>query len=370
MTTAPPAEDVRLLREIARSFLQARRASPNGDAAPGDGALWREMADLGWDRLTVPSAWGGGGGSWRQACVLAEETGRALSALPFVPATLAVAAISRDGAGSPALLERFAGARPAVVLEAGARAFGRPPAGARPGAGGDWILDGADLLGVGAGAADVLVVPASCGGRVAVAVVDAAAPGVRRRDLVPSDATRPLATVTLEGVAVGGDAVLGPCVDRGPLDAGSPTAGLVDRAAVLLAAESLGVARAALEAATGHARTRRQFGRPIGAYQAVAHALATVAVEVEHAESLVWHAAGALDDDAVGAPVAASMAKLYATRTARNATAAAIQVHGGLGFSWESTLHLYFKRAKANQALFGTSDWHADRIAALSGWAG
>jgi alkylation response protein AidB-like acyl-CoA dehydrogenase len=320
---------------------------------------------MGWDRLLVPLAWGGGGGSNRDACVLAEETARVLSAIPFVPVTLALAALcGDDAAGAQALLARYAGARPALLMESRRGAPDVAPATALGLGRGRWRLDGGDLVALEGAEAEVLVVLATCGEAVVLAAVDAAARGVRHTALTPADPTRPLVAVSLDRVVLDGEQVLGPFAPP------AVTAALVDRAALLVAADSLGVAGAALEKAGTHARTRSQFGRPIGTYQAVQHALASAVVEIEHARSLVEHAAGAIDERAEDASLAASMAKLYATRTARNATATAIQAHGGLGFAWESGLHLYFKRAKANQALFGTSDWHADRIAALSGWTG
>ena len=137
----------------------------------------------------------------------------------------------------------------------------------------------------------------------------------------------------------------------------------LDRALVAVSAELCGTAQRAMEMSVDYAKTRQQFGRPIGAYQAVSHKLADMLVQVESAKSLTYYAAWAVDNDVPEAPLAASMAKAYASDAARWVTGAAIQVHGGIGFTWEHDAHLFFKRAKWGEATFGDAAHHRARVA-------
>jgi alkylation response protein AidB-like acyl-CoA dehydrogenase len=150
-----------------------------------------------------------------------------------------------------------------------------------------------------------------------------------------------------------------------------PLAGEGERAfdvvAVALAAESVGVARRAMDMAVEYAKEREQFGRPIGAYQAVSHACAQMLLEVEGARSTALYAAWALDHEPESGPLAASMAKAYASDAGWRVPAASLQVHGGIGFTWEHDLHLWLKRGKANAYLWGDARTHRDRVASLVG---
>jgi alkylation response protein AidB-like acyl-CoA dehydrogenase len=150
-----------------------------------------------------------------------------------------------------------------------------------------------------------------------------------------------------------------------PLPGDAAAAG--DAIAVALAAESVGVARRAMEMAVEYAKEREQFGRPIGAYQAVSHACAQMLLEVEGARSTVLYAAWALDHEPESGPLAASMAKAYASDAGWRVPASALQVHGGIGFTWEHDLHLWLKRGKANAYLWGDAREHRARVAALIG---
>jgi alkylation response protein AidB-like acyl-CoA dehydrogenase len=133
-----------------------------------------------------------------------------------------------------------------------------------------------------------------------------------------------------------------------------------------LAAENVGVAQRALEMSVAYAKDRKQFDRPIGSYQAVSHRCAQMLLEIEGARSLSYWAAWALDHEPATAPRAASMAKAYASDAGWRVTASAVQVHGGIGFTWEHDLHFLLKRAKANAHAFGDARWHRDRVAALA----
>ena len=181
----------------------------------------------------------------------------------------------------------------------------------------------------------------------------------RRVDLVRAviDPTRKLYRVELSEAAVE------------PLSAGDPARIGHAYATIVtaLAAENVGVAQRAMEMAVAYAKDRKQFDRPIGSYQAVAHRCAQMLLEVEGARSLSYWAAWALDHEPAAAPRAASMAKAYAGDAGFRVTASSLQVHGGIGFTWEHDLHFFLKRAKANAHAFGDARWHRDRVAALAG---
>ncbi len=173
----------------------------------------------------------------------------------------------------------------------------------------------------------------------------------------PLDPTRKLYTVTLDG------APAEPLADHRPERIAQAYATIV----AALAAENVGVAQRAIEMAVEYAKDRKQFDRPIGSYQAVAHRCAQMLLEVEGARSLSYWASWALDHEPETAPSAASMAKAYASDAGFRVTASALQVHGGIGFTWEHDLHFFLKRAKANAHAFGDARWHRDRVAELAG---
>jgi alkylation response protein AidB-like acyl-CoA dehydrogenase len=174
------------------------------------------------------------------------------------------------------------------------------------------------------------------------------------------DQTRKLCEVKLEDVAVGADALLG------PRDGGwTPLARVLDRATVALCAEMCGGAQRVLDMTTEYAKIRIAFGKPIGSYQGVKHRAADMLVESENAKSLTYYAAWAVDENVPEAPLAASMAKAYASDAFRKIAGAGIQLHGGIGFTWEHDLHLYFKRAKSSEFTFGDASYHRERVAQL-----
>jgi len=174
------------------------------------------------------------------------------------------------------------------------------------------------------------------------------------------DQTRKLCEVSLEDVEVGADAVLG------ARDGGwTPLARVVERATVALCAEMCGGAQRVLDMTTEYAKIRTAFGRPIGSYQGVKHRAADMLVEVENAKSLTYYAAWAVDENAPDAALAASMAKAYVSDAYRRVAGAGIQLHGGIGFTWEHDLHLYFKRAKSSEFTFGDATYHRERVAQL-----
>ena len=308
----PPAEVRRLAYESERGFTD-------------DG--WTAICELGWPALLVPEARGGLGLGVVELAVVQEELGAALAPSPFL-STVAAAALIAD-AGSeeqrarwlPALAEGEA--RGAVATLADDDGWTAVP-----------DADGAD------------VVVVRDGRRWAVAIATEAEP------VEALDSTRRLWRVRAGG-------------ELEPLPGDGARAS--DIVAVALAAESVGVARRAMDMAVEYAKEREQFGRPIGAYQAVSHACAQMLLEVEGARSTALYAAWALDHEPESGPLAASMAKAYASDAGWRVPAASLQVHGGIGFTWEHDLHLWLKRGKANAYLWGDAREHRARVADLIG---
>lgn len=223
----------------------------------------------------------------------------------------------------------------------------------REGAG--WLLDGTKSYVIDGHLAGLLLVAARAPGGLALLAVDGAAPGLVRTALPALDQTRRLARLEFAGTPA---RLIGA--------AGAASAALsraLDVAAVALAAEQLGGAQRVLEMSVAHAKVRRQFGRPIGGFQAIKHKCADMLVAVESARSAVLHAAGTADEYPAALPAAASLAKAYCSDAYFHAAAETIQIHGGIGFTWEHDAHLYFKRAKSSQVLLGTPAQHRARLA-------
>jgi len=185
-------------------------------------------------------------------------------------------------------------------------------------------------------------------------------PGLEVKLLPTMDQTRKLCEVTLAGATVGADALMG--------EAGKgwePLARVLDRACVALCAEMCGGAQKVLDMTVEYAKIRQAFGKPIGSYQGVKHKAADMLVEVENSKSITYYAAWAMDERSPEGPLAVSMAKAYVSDAYRRVSAAGIQLHGGIGFTWEHDLHLYFKRAKGSEFTFGDATYHRERVAQL-----
>lgn len=326
-----------------------------------DRALWARLGtELGALSLAVPEDLGGAGGTCVDQAVAAEELGAALVTGPLLgTVALAVPALvaAPAGDGRDALLAALAdGSRTAALVARLTTPYdGASSAGV--------TADGDRLTGTvehvpDAGAADVLVVAAAGPEGPVLAVVDPGADGVRVERCGSFDVTRPVARVVLDGVtgtvlATGADA-------DGALRHAFRTAG------ALLAAEQAGIARRLLDLTVAYAKERLQFGRPIGSFQAVKHRCADMLVAVEQARTAALHAAWAVDDPRVDdADLAVSIAQATCSETAYRVAADAVQLHGGIGFTWEHVAHLYYKRAVADAALLGSAEAHRERIAAL-----
>ncbi len=320
-----------------------------GDAPRGyDDAVWSAMAEQGWLAIELPEDDGGLGLGMVELAVLCEEIGRRLVAAPFLPTIVALGALSgeeaRADAGTKDWREALSeGAAVGCVAAAPGRnalTVSGPPDQAR--------LSGQTPPVAYAPSADVAVVLA--GG--AVYGVDLRAGG-RPAPLSAMDRTRELGVLTFEET---------PAVFLGGEEA---AALLVDRAATLVSAEMLGAADHVLAETVQYAKDRVQFGKPIGSFQAVKHMLADALVDVEGMRSTAYYAAWCAAADDPERSLSASMAKAWCSDASRRVMAAGLQVHGGIGFTWEHDMHLYLKRAQLDQVSYGDAAAHRDRIATL-----
>ncbi len=369
-----------LLRQTARTFLE--KECPSGfvrrmmdDETGTTDEFWAKLAELGWLGLVTPEADGGMGLGLVDLTVVLEEMGRAVMPGPFFSTVLLGGLAIRD-AGSEAQrtawLPRIATGEARVtfaLLEESARwdAAGVELS-AKPGKNGGFVLSGTKLFVLDGHSADLLIVAARTARAtkddpshgVSLFLVPTDRKGVRTTLLPTMDQTRKLAEVALSRVEVGADALLGPVHQGWPI-----AARVLDRAAVALCAEMCGGAQRVLDLSTDYAKMRVAFGKPIGTYQAVKHRCADMLVAIENAKSITYYAAWAADQDAPDAALAASMAKAFVSDAYRKVAGDGIQVHGGIGFTWEHDLHLYFKRAKGSEVAFGDATLHRERVARL-----
>jgi len=325
---------------------------------PYDGALWRSLAvELGVAGLPVPEAAGGAGASLRETAVVLEELGRAAAPVPYLgSAVLAVTALQACEEG--VLLAEVAGGGRVAAL---AVPLSTAPGGTFPAT---VRVDGAGTLGgrvtsvADALPADVLLVPAvGADGLPALYAVEAGAAGlgvVRRTSL---DLTRQLADVTLNGVP-------GRRIATGPVAEAAVARALLTGAG-LLASEQLGIAEWCLSTTVGHLKERRQFGRALGSFQALKHRLADLWLETVGARAAARYAADQLAADGADAAVAVAVAQAYCGALAVRAAEECVQLHGGIGMTWEHPAHLYLKRAKADQLALGTPGHHRATLAGL-----
>ncbi|MEU3251152.1 acyl-CoA dehydrogenase family protein [Streptomyces sp. NPDC006997] len=313
---------------------------------PHDRETWKALTEgMGLAGLLVPEALGGQGATHREAAVVLEELGRAVAPVPYLTSAVVATEALLDCAADDLLAELATGRRVAALAVA-----------LHVGPGGDWdtvrLDDGTlhgELTGVAdAAVADVLLVPADDGGLYAVA-----ADAVTVTPRVPLDLTRPLATVTLDGAPGRRLGEARPAVRRA-LRAG----------AGLLASEQLGVADWALTETVRYLKERKQFNRPVGGFQALKHRLAQLWLETVNLRAAARNAADALTT-AEDTDLAVAVAQAYAAPVAVHATEEALQLHGGIGMTWEHPVHLYLKRAKADSIAYGTAGAHRQSVGAL-----
>jgi alkylation response protein AidB-like acyl-CoA dehydrogenase len=348
------------LRRELRRFLD-KRATPAdtrramASDAGFDADVWRGLVELGLPSLAVPEAHGGAGLGAVEIAAVMEELGRALACTPFFSsACLATPALvlGGDDAQQRAHLPRLAEGARATLAFAGRVSARRD--------GADAILDGAHDFVVDGHTAELLLVCARENDGAGVWIVEPDAPGVSRAAIASLDPTRKLATVRLEGVRV-------PASARLPAAGASLVERVLDRARAALAAEQVGGAARCLELSVEYAKTRMQFGRPIGSFQAIKHKCADLLVLVESARSAAYWAAFAAAASEDELPEAAALAQSYCSETFLRAAGETIQIHGGIGFTWEHDAHLYFRRARSSATLLGSAPEARERLARALG---
>jgi alkylation response protein AidB-like acyl-CoA dehydrogenase len=373
------SEDQEALQRAAREFLAAEcpPALVRANAESGDGiprGLYKKMAELGWMGLVVPEKLGGLGLSTIDLTLVLEELGRAVVPGPFLPTQLLITALLKGGtdAQRAAWLPAFLAGDAFGTLAFAEGDQALEPAGIRTTAKktrDGWTITGTKVFVQDAPGADVLLVAARTKAGtgpagVSLFLVDRRAKGVKVRPQEGFDLSRRTGEVQLKNVVVPKTALLGREGQGWPL-----LARLFDLACIGLAADSLGGAWKAIEMAVEYSKMREQFGRKIGSFQAMKHIAAEMVADVEPSRSLVWYAAYAYDaKPAAEATRAAAMAKaalgdVY-SRTARRA----VEMHGGIGFTWEFDLHLWFKRAHVNEVAYGDPAMHRERVASLDGY--
>lgn len=361
------SEEQEELRRAVRRFLQDK--SPEAEVrrlmetAEGyDPAVWSQMADqLGLQSLAIPEEYGGAGFGYVELIVVLEEMGAALLCAPYF-STVALAAnalvTSGDEAAKKQHLPGLASGETIATL-ALTEDSGRWDTGsvalAATQSGDGWALDGHKSFVLDGHVADLVLAVARTEAGVSLFAVRGDADGLERTALPTLDQTRKQARLEFHGtpatlVGIEGGAEPG-------------LAKTLQLAAVALAAEQVGGAQHCLDSSVEYAKSRFQFGRPIGSFQAIKHKCADMLLEVESARSAAYYAGWAAADDSEELPVVASLAKSYCSEAYFHAAAENIQIHGGVGFTWEHTAHLYFKRAKSSELLFGDPAYHRELLA-------
>jgi alkylation response protein AidB-like acyl-CoA dehydrogenase len=324
-------DDQQAIKRTANEFLADRfppeRVRELAEARAYDDEAWREMCELGWPGIFIDESHGGQGLGVVELVILMEELGYALAPVPFL--SNAAAGLAIQFAGTPELRERWL---PGIASGETRGTVGL-------------LSNGDARLVPDADSADVIVIFTRAGGFV----VERSAADVEPIETM--DPTRRFARVRADG----GDPLVG--------DGGDAPY----RIATSVAAELTGVGQRAMEMAVAYARERKQFGRPIGSYQAVSHRCAQMLLEVEGARSASYYAGWCADAEADTLPLAASMAKAYASDAGWRVAASSLQVHGGIGFTWEHDLHFFLKRAKVDGLLYGSAGELRDHVAELSG---
>ena len=361
----------RELRDSVRRFLADRAPmsrvrelmeTPDGT----DRQVWQQAgAQLGLPGIAIPEAYGGAGFTFAEQAIVLEELGAALYGGPYLAsAVLAATALlsASDEVARRELLPGIASGQtvatlafteddgswdPEAIRLAATRGEGSPDS--------PWMLDGHKSFVLDGHTADLILVVAAAGPGLSLFAVDPGAVGLDRRVLPTLDQTRKLARLEF-------DAVPGRLIGA-PGEAGGVLGRTLDVAAIALAAEQLGGAQRALDMAVGYAMTRHQFGRPIGSFQAIKHRCADLLLEVESLRSAVAYAAAAVAENSAEVPVVAALAKAYASDVYFHVAAENIQIHGGIGFTWEHDAHLYFKRAKSSELFLGDASYHREHLA-------
>ncbi|MBV8234382.1 MAG: acyl-CoA/acyl-ACP dehydrogenase [Acidimicrobiia bacterium] len=361
------SEEQEELRRTVRAFLEDKSPSAEVrrlmETEEGyDPAVWEQMgSQLGLQGLAIPEEYGGSGYSYVELIVVLEEMGRALLTAPYF-ATVALAANtilhSGDDAAKKELLPGIASGETIATL-AMTEDNGRWDAEgitATAGKSGDgYTIDGHKMFVLDGHTANLIIVAAKTGDSVSLFTVAGDAEGLTRTPLATMDQTRKQARLEFSGT---------PAKLLGTEGEGWPVLSRVlDLAAVALAAEQVGGAQRCLDMSVDYAKVRVQFGRPIGSFQAIKHKCADMLLEVESAKSAAYYAGWAAAELNDELPTVASLAKAYCSDAYFHAAAENIQIHGGIGFTWEHDAHLYFKRAKSSQLLLGDPTYHRELLA-------
>ena len=368
-------EQQEMLKRTARDFFQDKlpktlvRSLMFEDPKGYSPELWKEMAELGWLGLMFPEEYDGIGGDFVDLIVIAEEMGRAVLPGPFIP-TVVFGGIALLTAGSADQKKKFL---PAIAsgdmilsfaLQDAADRFDAVGIVTEAKAEGDgFVLRGKKRFVPDAHVADYII----CAARtktdakpeeaITLFLVDTKSAGLSLQTRSALDGKK-LCEVTLDGVKVGKDAVLG------GVNTGWPVAEKALRYTVVaMCADAVGGAQMVMEMSAQYAKERTQFDTPIGAFQAIKHKCANMLIDVEAARPLVYWSAWAVHEGVPEAPVAVSMAKAWCSDAYRRVAADGIQVHGGMGFTWDHDMHLYYKRAKTFELSFGDGDYHREIVA-------
>jgi alkylation response protein AidB-like acyl-CoA dehydrogenase len=362
-----------MLQRVARELL-AERCTPRDVRAQADDSvgfsreLWRQLADVGLLGISIPDDFGGQGLGMVEQAIALEEIGRAAFPGPYLPTVLASSAIVAGGdrGQMASYLPKLAAGELTAALAVTEEAVSWTPGGVglrgQP-RGGEYVLSGRKLFVPWAQSVDLLIVAARTRETdeptrgITLFAIPRDTPGVTITPNEGFDLTSRTATVERQDVRLGREAIVGR-----PDEGWAILEAVLEHAAVGAAAEMLGAARRCMEMSVEYAKVREQFGQPIGAFQAVKHACAEMLVEVENSHGAVYYAAWALDAGAADAHQAASVAKAYVNDAARKVCGSSIQVHGGIGFTWEYDLHLFFKHAKHLEAMYGDADFHRARV--------
>jgi alkylation response protein AidB-like acyl-CoA dehydrogenase len=360
-------EEQEELRSTIRSFMEAKSAEAavreQMDTDDGfDADVWSQMAEqMGLQGLHIPEAYGGSGFSYVELGIVLEEMGRGLLCAPFFSSVVLAANTlihSGDDAAMQAHLPGIASGQTIAAL-----AFTEPSgkwdeAGiTMPATAGDggYTLSGTKSFVIDGNTATLLIVAARTDAGVSLFAVDPEGAGITRTALSTMDQTRKQSKIEFDNAA---GTLIG--TDGGGWDILST---VLDLAAIGLAAEQVGGAQFVLEMAVQYAKDRVQFGRPIGSFQAIKHKCADMLLEVESAKSAAYYGLWCASEMNDELPSVASLAKAYCSEAYFHATAENIQIHGGIGFTWEHPAHLYFKRAKSSELLFGDPTYHRELLA-------
>jgi alkylation response protein AidB-like acyl-CoA dehydrogenase len=363
------SEEQEFLRETARRFLEEKCSTEIVRqamiATEGfDESQWSELATMGWQAMAIPEEYGGAGFSFLELFVLMEEMGRALMPGPFLSSVILAANVvlySGSEEQKQSLLPTIASGEMTATL-----AF-TEPSGKWDESGifatasreeDEWVISGTKSFVLDGHTADTLLVVVRTDAGISILHVPSSTGGITATLQDTMDQTRKMAEIRFDGVRVPRSALIGRD------GAGWATIEYVLRlGAVALAAEQVGGAQKVLEMAVSYAKVRTQFGRPIGSFQAIKHKCVDMLVGIESAKSAAYYAGWAASEGNDELPIVAPLAKSYCSEVYFSAAAENIQIHGGIGFTWEHDAHLYFKRAKSSELLFGDAVHHRAMLA-------